>query len=367
MTNLKDKIKDNYILLPFLILFIILSFAYPYNIKNYYKFVDWNTIVTLIGLLTITTAIKECRFFRGIVKKVLTKIKDERKLSFVLILFSLFLSMFLTNDIALFISIPLTIEFQSYIKNDIKKLIIFEAIAVNVGSMLTPIGNPQNIFIWHQWGISFVEFIIKMFPMFLLLFFILFIFVFFFFSSVELSIQITSTRSKPNIGLFYFSIVLLIVFIITMELRLLYYSTSLIIAIYAVIAKDVLKKVDWVLILMFIIMFVDFHAISIIPVVSEFTKQFNLNNQGIVFTLSLGYSQLISNVPTSIFMSRFSHDWLAIAYGVNIGGNGFIIGSLANIIALRFNNSKKIWIEFHKYSLLFFVVTGILSYLIFFK
>ncbi|RLF61709.1 MAG: hypothetical protein DRN33_06510 [Thermoplasmata archaeon] len=65
-------------------------------------------------------------------------------------------------------------------------------------------------------------------------------------------------------------------------------------------------------------------------------------------------------------MSKFSHNWFSIAYGVNVGGNGIAVASLANLIALRFAGGKKIWADFHKYSLLYLIVTGVLAYVIFF-
>jgi len=74
----------------------------------------------------------------------------------------------------------------------------------------------------------------------------------------------------------------------------------------------------------------------------------------------------MSNVPATIFMSRFSTGWLSIAYGVNVGGNGLVIASLANIIALRFVKEKSVWVDFHRYSLLYLLVSGGLVYLLFF-
>lgn len=125
-------------------------------------------------------------------------------------------------------------------------------------------------------------------------------------------------------------------------------------------------KVDWLLLLLFIVIFIDFHVISTIPVVSESVNALNLNSAGNVFLLSAFTSQLFSNVPASVLVSAFSHNWFAIIYGVNIGGNGLAIGSLANIIALRMVKSKKIWIDFHKYSIPYLLITGGIVYILFF-
>jgi len=89
------------------------------------------------------------------------------------------------------------------------------------------------------------------------------------------------------------------------------------------------------------IMSIDFHQLSRIPAVLNFIHQFDIKNSSVTFIISLFSSQIMSNVPASIFMSKFSNDWFAIAYGVNVGGNSFVIGSLANIIALRYTTKEK--------------------------
>ena len=168
MKVLKFIIKEK-ILATFLFLLILLSFIYPYKIGNYPYFVDWKTITALAGLLIITTGLKESGYFYQLSKRFLIKLKNEKKLALFLVILSALLSTFLTNDITLFITVPLTLSFQKILSNEIEKVVIFEAIAVNIGSLLTPIGNPQNMFLWHRWNISFAYFIVRMFTLFALL------------------------------------------------------------------------------------------------------------------------------------------------------------------------------------------------------
>ncbi|NOX66700.1 MAG: citrate transporter [Chlorobi bacterium] len=358
--------KNNYIFLPFLILLMFLAFIYPSQIKDYFEFIDWKTITVLISLLITTTAIKESSFFIKITERLIYKIDNEKKLALTLIILSSILSMFFTNDIALFIVVPLTLTFQTYLQNNLQKLVIFEAISVNVGAALTPIGSPQNLFLWHQWDISFVSFVVKMLPLFFVLFIFLILFSLIIFPSKKLSIKEFDRGTVLNKRLFYLSIPLLLLCVISVEFSFSFFALVVIFFIYLFFFKNILLRVDWLLILLFIIMFIDFHIVSQIPFVSSFITQFDLQDPGSVFTLSLFSAQIISNVPASIFMSKFSNDWFAIAYGVNVSGNGFIIGSLANIIAMRFVNTKKIWIDFHKYSIPYFAVTAVLVYIVFF-
>ena len=182
-SKLIEFAEKEFILSAFFILFVILTALFPWQVVNYPFFVDWRTIATLAGLLMITTGLKESEYFNLFSRKMLKKLKDERNLAIFLIFISIVFSTFLTNDVTLFIVVPLTISFQNMIKSDISKLIIFEAISVNAGSALTPIGNPQNIFLWHKWGISFIAFTIKMIPMVVILVTILLIFIWIFFES----------------------------------------------------------------------------------------------------------------------------------------------------------------------------------------
>ncbi|MHA1862003.1 MAG: hypothetical protein ACTSVM_06925 [Candidatus Ranarchaeia archaeon] len=130
--------------------------------------------------------------------------------------------------------------------------------------------------------------------------------------------------------------------------------------------RKVVLETDWILRILFIVIFIDFHVISTISLVSESVIALNLQSTGNVFLLSVVCSQLISNVPASVLVAKFSHEWLPICYGVNAGGNGLVIGSLANIIALRMMNRKKIWLVFHKYSIPYFLLTIAAVYLVFY-
>jgi len=109
----------------------------------------------------------------------------------------------------------------------------------------------------------------------------------------------------------------------------------------------------------------DKSLISEIPEMSAGVRDLGVSSDRGIFLTSLFLSQLISNVPAGIFISKFSHNWFAIAYGVNVAGNGLAIASLANIIALRLMKGNNIWLNFHKYSILFFLISGGIVYALF--
>ena len=367
MKTAKDFIRDNIFLSATLVLLVILAILYPREIPNYHHFVDWRTIIDLTGLLILTTGLKESGFFRAFSRRVLKRIRSERGLAVFLILLTAILSTFLTNDITLFIVIPLTMSVQSLIKNDVSKLVIFEAISANVGSTLTPVGNPQNLFLWHQWGISFITFTIKMSPLVLILALILLLFAWLSFPDkrVEFSERIENNL-KPTRSLFFSSLVLIAIYLFSLEIGRSQLVLPIIFLIYLIFFREVLLKTDWLLLVMFIVMFIDFHIVSTVPFIVSLVHMINLHHPGNVFWLSVATSQLISNVPASIFVSKFSHNWHAVSYGVNVGGNGIVIGSLANIIALRMAKNRKIFLDFHKYSIPYLLITGGITYVLFF-
>jgi Na+/H+ antiporter NhaD/arsenite permease-like protein len=152
LIKIRNFLKQEYVLFLLLVLFIILTALLPGYISDYHRFIDWKTITTLLALIIVATGIKESGYFDFFARKILAKIYDERTLAIFLVSLSAGLSTFLTNDITLFIVVPLTACMQKALKNGLVKTVIFEAIAVNVGSTLTPIGNPQNIFIWNNWA-----------------------------------------------------------------------------------------------------------------------------------------------------------------------------------------------------------------------
>ena len=331
-------------------------------IGKFPSFIDWKTIITLSGLLIITTGIKESGFFYLLAYRISCRINSERLLASFLVFISAILSMFLTNDIALFIIVPLTLSLQEILNSDYSKMVVFEAIAVNVGSSLTPIGNPQNIFLWHKWGISFFTFVKEMKPFVLLLSAWLLIFTFLAFSSKK--IKPNHTRHLPiNRKLFLFSSILLVTFVFSVELNIEKYFLTIVIISFLIFYRKIILKTDWKILLFFILIFIDIHILYQLNKSHHFFKMaFNLDNAKTFFLSGAFLSQIISNVPASILLSHYSSNYKIIAYSVNVGGNGLLTGSFANIIALNLMEKKSKYFVYHIYSIPFFIVTLIFTW-----
>ncbi len=353
--------KREFVLLVFTILLVVLSIFHFHEIAEYPSFVDWRVIKALLGLLVITTGLKESGYFSVLSRRLLARFRTERGISLFMIVLSAMFSTFLTNDVALLVVVPLTLSMQRMIKGDISKLVVFEALAVNVGSTLTPFGNPQNLFLWHRWEVSMSVFVIEMLPLVALMLGLLLMFAWLAFSKREIEISdVEKVDEKPL--LFILSMILLVVFVVSLETGHVDLTLILTFSVFFLFYRRIFLSVDWLLILLFIVIFIDFHMISTLSVTSKVMRSMDLSSERGVFLSSVLISQVLSNVPASVLLSKFTHNWPAVIYGVNVGGNGLVMASLANLIALRMVREKRVWLEFHRYSISYLVVSTVLVY-----
>jgi len=338
-----------------------LAFGLQQPLRRLPDLVDWDTIAALSALLLITTGIKESGLFYLAACRISRKIHNERFLALFLVSIAAIFSMFLTNDIALFIVVPLILSLQQISNTDLSKLIVFAALAVNVGSSLTPIGNPQNIFLWRHWGVSFPAFIREMAPLVLVMALCLFAFILACFSSRTIE-TVNSHHPAVDQRLFYLSAVLLIIFIASVELHAGKYFLGLAFFSMALMRRKIILKTDWGLIFLFIIIFINLNLTCRFDAVQKLLSRWNYNIPSTLFLSGALMSQAISNVPAAILLANHTSHFKMIAYGVNVGGNGLLTGSFANFIALRFIHKRSKYLLFHIYSLPFFAAALVSVY-----
>ncbi|MEO2116970.1 MAG: SLC13 family permease [Methanocaldococcus sp.] len=319
---------DTFIFLMFIclgILLLLLNIIRPLEI---FYIVEWKTIFSLFYLMVIVNVMKDTKFLDYLSLKMLEK---SRRVFLSLITLTLLLSSIITNDVSLFVIIPLTLIINKHVKmslRDLEKLIIFEGISANIGSALTPIGNPQNLFLFHFYNIGILEFIINMIPF--EIFGILAILPFLEFKKYDTEIHIDIKFKKEWI--FYMLSFILILLCIFGYLNFMYiFPLIIVILMY----KRV--KVDYLFLLTFIFLFVDIEGLKKIGIINIFSIK--CNNIMLMIYSSL-LSQIISNVPAAVLLSHLYKNWLPIAYGVNVGGNGTLIASFANLIVLRLSNGN---------------------------
>ena len=361
LTLVRPFARDRFLHL-LLLIGLVLCFVTPFHPKLWVNAIDWHTIITLAGLMMLTKGVELSGYFDVLGRRMVKRFDNERTLALFLVSAAALLSTFLTNDVALFIIVPLTITLKKLCAIPINRLIIFEALAVNAGSMLTPIGNPQNILLWGRSGLSFGAFSWQMVPLALAITLSLLVLCWFCFPNKKLVYQAHDKKHDWQPRLVLSCVALYGVFIVALELKQEIWGLVVVAIGFLLLARKVLLSIDWSLLLVFMVMFIDVSLITQLPILQYALTGINqLSTEGL-FVLGIGLSQVISNVPSTILLLNYVPASMLLAFAVNIGGFGLLPGSLANLIALRMANDRRIWVRFHYYSLPMLVWAAVVGY-----
>ncbi|MBV4367716.1 SLC13 family permease [Erwinia sp. BNK-24-b] len=350
VTLLRPFLHDRFLHLLVLAGLLLACFA-PFSLRQLPAAVDWSTILTLGGLLMLTKGIEASGYFDVLGHRLVQRFRSERSLALFLTAAAAALSTFLTNDVALFILVPLTLTLRRYSSLPVTRLIIFEALAVNAGSLLTPVGNPQNILLWQHGKLGFGGFIMQMLPLAVVLLASLLLLTAFSFSRRRIERTDQAPETQWQKLLLLASVALYLVFITALESGYAGWGVLLIFAVFLLIARRTLLAIDWSLLAVFIAMFVDVFLLTRLPAIHHLLEQISHFSAGEKYLLAIGLSQVISNVPATILLLGNLPASTLLAWAVNIGGFGLLPGSLANLIALRMAKDRTVWLRFHFYSL----------------
>ena len=350
--------------LVLLAILVLLSLADPSQITRYPALVDWPTIAALTGLLILTKGLEVSGAMHWLGRRLIGLMATERAAALWLVMAAALLSTVLTNDVALFVVVPLTLGVCRITNMPATRLIVFEALAVNTGSALTPIGNPQNIFLWQQSHVSFGEFVLHMLPLVALLMAVLLAVTAFAFGSRP--IQIDDDKKNPpvrlDLPLLWVSLGLYLPFLVATDMHYSGWAVLAVLLIFMALRARVLAILDWGLLLVFVLMFIDLRLLAGLGIVQNTMNVLGLVHPLNLYLASIAASQIVSNVPAAIALAEYSSNWRVIAYGVNVGGFGLMVGSLANLIALRMSVDRKAWLVFHAYSIPFLAIGSALGY-----
>lgn len=344
------NIRGNYLLRSFLnyikkevvlcvsLLLAFISMAFVPLDNKYFSYIDFHTLTILFSLMIIMAGLRSLGIFSIIGSRLLEKTRNVRSLTIVLVALCFGFSMVITNDVALIAFVPFTIDvlLMAGLESYLIRIIVLETIASNLGSMLTPIGNPQNLYLFSLSGMSLGNFISLMLPYTLL-------------SSVLLiaacailsgrraiavkvqSVNTLTTKGKKKTVVY----ILLFLFALISVSRIVsaYIVGAVILAMVLLMDCRILRKPDYSLLLTFTFLFVFIGNMKRIP-------QINLWLQGVIhgreLLTSILASQVISNVPAAILLSGFTDNISALVIGVNIGGLGTIIASMASLISFKY-------------------------------
>ena len=325
-------VKKNAVMCIALIAAIVTSLIIPID-KEYVGYFDYKTLTCLFCVLAVVCALKNINFFYMLARKVVQLFKTARMSILALVYITFIGSMLIANDMALLTFMPLgyivltTTGKQKYMAFTF----IMQNIAANLGGMLTPFGNPQNLYLYTKYEIPNLEFMGIMAPPFILSVAIITICCILFVKPEPLCLSDEKIVLDPKRTILYlmlFALSIVIVF------RGIPYWIGLIVipAVLLIVDRKALKMVDYGLLFTFVFFFIFAGNMARIDVVRDLFSAL-LEKSTLLF--SVVSCQCISNVPSAILLSQFTNNYADLLVGVNIGGVGTLISSLASLITFR--------------------------------
>lgn len=337
---------------------VVFAVVRPRAPMDYVRLVDWQTVGALAGLLAITQGVERSGMLQAAAARLLSRTTELRNLVLLLAASAAVLSALVTNDVSLFLLVPLTRVLATQAHLPLARLVVIEALAVNAGSALTPIGNPQNLFLWHRSGESFIGFMTMMAPTVAVMLFWLFAAIRFLVPRAPITLKPSGETSPIQPRLLLWSGVLFIGFVIALDQRWLLAGLAGVFGAFLLLRPRVLLGVDWALLAIIALMFIDLRQLAELPAIATLLGRLPIGEGWRAYLAAIVTSQFISNVPATILLDGFVHDLPALAAGVSVGGFGCVLGSLANLIALRLAKVPNGLREFHRISIPFLLVCG---------
>lgn len=333
MTKLKNFIKSEAVLIISFILAAVSAFTVPPS-KDYVGYIDFRTLALLLCLMAVMAGLNGLGVFRVLASKLLSLAATTRSLTLWLCMLCFFSSMIITNDVTLITFVPFsTIALKlSGQEKLLIPLITLETVAANLGSMLTPVGNPQNLYLFSAFNMTVGDFFITVLPYALLSLVLLAVFSFFV-KKEKISVTENGQNKKINYKICSVYAVLFTMSILTV-FRVIPYEITLAVCVAAILVFDrkALAKADYSLLLTFIFLFIFIGNLKNIAPVSDFLSKTVKGNE---VAIGIAASQIFSNVPAAILLSAFTDNIKELLVGVNLGGLGTLIASMASLISFK--------------------------------
>lgn len=378
--------KETVCCIAFLLAVISIFFVSPS--KNYISYIDFRVLALLFCLMAVVRGFSSIGVFTRLGTMLLTHVHSLRMLSALFIFLCFFFSMLITNDVALITFVPFTILVLSMAeqKKFLIPFIVLETIAANLGSMLTPLGNPQNLYLYTISGLSIGAFVRIMLPYSFVSAILLLIFILFLpkdtvstataantanstntvTASNTSNVICEAVKARKNPRILFTAYLILFLLCLLTVLHILPYQIMFLLVLTGFLLLDyrVLKDVDYFLLLTFLCFFIFIGNMKQISLVHELISKLLVHHEVL---MGIGASQIISNVPAAILLSGFTDDYSALLIGVNLGGLGTLIASLASLISFKFyansngSDTRRFLGIFTLYNVIFLGVLFVLS------
>ncbi len=353
MTKIKHFLKNEIVLIISFVLAVASMLVVPPN-EGYADYIDYKTLALLFCLMAVVAGVNSLGVFDFCARKLLSKTKTLTALGLALSLLCFFSAMVITNDVALITFVPFTIVALKMSSNQkaVIPLVVVETVAANLGSMLTPIGNPQNLYLFSFFEMGAGDFLGAIFPYALLSLGLVVASAFFLGKGKIKSVAEDDSVQKFNKKLIAVYGVLFVLSLLTVFRVIPYYITFGITVVSFLVADiRTLRKIDYSLLLTFVFLFIFIGNLGEIPTINAFLKNIVTGNEVFV---GIAASQVFSNVPAALLLSGFTDNAGELLVGVNLGGLGTLIASMASLISFKFIAKEDV--KTSRYILVFTVV-----------
>lgn len=328
--RVKDFCKKEIILLIAVVLSIITSFISHPKLS----YINFKVLILLFNLMVVVTALKSFKFLDYIGTSLLHKDKSLRSIYLIMICLTFFSSMLITDDVALITFVPISLILAKKANFNPMKLIILQTISAILGCSLTPMGSSQNLYIYTHFNLTDKQFFGVTIPITIIAFIVLLIL-----TCTQKNRKLSVTIHEVKVEKKSMIVVYIILFLIVLGsvFHLVNYKIAFVIVIIVtlIIDRKLFLHIDYSLIITFTAFFIFIGNISAIPEVKRLISGFLVSDLHTYF-IALGISQFISNVPATLLLAPFTHNYKALIYGVNNGGLFSLIGSMASIISYKF-------------------------------
>ncbi len=333
MKKIVNFLKKDILLTIAAFLAVISAFIVPPD-KEYISYINLPVLVLLYCLMVVVAGFEKGCVFELLKQKLQSRIKSEKTLMFSLCAVCFFVSALITNDVALITFVPFSIAMMKKQKPpSVIFLVVMETIAANLGSLITPIGNPQNLYLYTNYGMNIGEFFKITLPLGLVCA-VMIGAALIIRKNAPLDYETTDENiklSKKNVTVFSSLFILCILSVL--DVVSCYITLVAVILVTAIVDRKLILKADFILLITFVFFFIFAGNIARIPAVYDFIKSALSKNEVAVSAI---ISQVVSNVPAAAMLSAFTDNAKALVLGTNIGGLGTLIASMASLISYRF-------------------------------
>lgn len=362
--NWRSRLSSEWLLLLFGALAIALALLDPQPLASYRRWLQLPTLAGLLGLLIAIQGIRDSGVVQNAAAALAARMHSLRTLGLLLVASTALLSTVLTNDVSLFLIVPLTLALGGISNLPVLRMVVLEALAVNAGSTLSPIGNPQNLLLWQVAHMSFIDFVASMWPAAAVMLVLLLMLTWCWLPAGRIDLDRSRIDDADTSAVLAVSSCLALAgMVLLMEYGHPGFGALLMLLAFGLLRWRTLAGIDWLLLVTFAAIFLGLGHLAELPLVQHALGRLDFSKPLTLYASAIVASQLVSNVPATVLLLERAPDPLALAVAVNVGGFGLAIGSMANLIALRLARQSHGLRQFHLVSIPFLLACAPLVYL----